>query len=299
MTAVVLLFSAACALLGVALVQLVIGQNPLLARARRLGVLRLSEARETVPLRQRGQSFLQAGLARAGLLRSDEARIAALLLAQAGWRHETALTALLAARIVLPLGFGASGWGLALGFGVHGFALALAVAGAIFLGSYAPTAYVRNSAIKRRAAIQRALPDALDLFVICAEAGLSLDMAMRRVAQEMTLATPELADELALTSVELGFLPKRSDALANWAARVPLPAVRGIVNILAQTERYGTPLAQSLRILAAEFRNGRMMAAEEKAARLPAILTIPMIVFVLPPLFIVLIGPAIIQVMAQ
>jgi tight adherence protein C len=119
------------------------------------------------------------------------------------------------------------------------------------------------------------------------------------VAQEMAMATPELADELALTGVELGFLPKRSDALANWAARVPLPAVRGIVNILAQTERYGTPLAQSLRILAAEFRNGRMMAAEEKAARLPAILTIPMIVFVLPPLFIVLIGPAVIQVMAQ
>lgn len=108
----------------------------------------------------------------------------------------------------------------------------------------------------------------------------------------------EIADELALTAVELGFLPRRGDALANGGA-VPLASVRGMVNILAQTERYGTPLAQSLRILATEFRSARMMAAEAKAARLPAVLTIPMIIFVLPPLFIVLIGPAIIQVMGQ
>jgi tight adherence protein C len=115
----------------------------------------------------------------------------------------------------------------------------------------------------------------------------------------MAPGAPEIADELALTAVELGFLPRRGDALANWAARVPLASVRGMVNILAQTERYGTPLAQSLRILATEFRSARMMAAEAKAARLPAVLTIPMIIFVLPPLFIVLIGPAIIQVMGQ
>ena len=119
------------------------------------------------------------------------------------------------------------------------------------------------------------------------------------VAREMAPGAPEIADELALTAVELGFLPRRGDALANWAARVPLASVRGMVNILAQTERYGTPLAQSLRILATEFRSARMMAAEAKAARLPAVLTIPMIIFVLPPLFIVLIGPAIIQVMGQ
>jgi tight adherence protein C len=107
-----------------------------------------------------------------------------------------------------------------------------------------------------------------------------------------------MADELGLTAIELGFLPDRRDALHNLARRVGTSDVRGLVNTLVQTEKYGTPLAQSLRVLATEFRDTRMMKAEEKAARLPATLTVPMIMFILPPLFVVLIGPAVLQVLA-
>jgi tight adherence protein C len=141
------------------------------------------------------------------------------------------------------------------------------------------------------------LPDGLDLLVICAEAGLSLDAALNRVSRELGLSSPDLADELGLTAVELGFLPNRRQALMNLTKRTNLPPIRGVVNTLVQTERYGTPLAHSLRVLSAEFREERMLKAEEKAAKLPATLTVPMILFILPTLFCVLIGPAIIQVL--
>jgi tight adherence protein C len=137
----------------------------------------------------------------------------------------------------------------------------------------------------------------LDLLVICAESGLSLDAGLERVAKEIGNASPDLAEELQLTSIELGFLPERRHALLNLNRRTNLAAIRGVVNTLVQTEKYGTPLSQSLRVLANEFRDQRLLRAEEKAARLPATLTVPMIVFILPVLFIVLIGPAIISVM--
>jgi tight adherence protein C len=165
-------------------------------------------------------------------------------------------------------------------------------------GVYLPMLLLKNCIQKRQQAIHKALPDALDLFVICAEAGLSLDGTVTRVAREIGASSVELADELGLAAVELGFLPDRREALLNLSRRVATPQVRGLVNTLAQTEKYGTPLAQALRVLATEFRETRMMKAEEKAARLPATLTIPMILFILPPLFIVLIGPAIIQVLS-
>ena len=171
--------------------------------------------------------------------------------------------------------------------------------GAVLLGFFGPDIFLSNVATKRRQALQKSLPDGLDLLVICAEAGLSLDTALNRVADEMALSAPELSDELALTSVELNFLPERRLALANLAKRVGLPAIRGVVNTLIQTEKYGTPLAQSLRVLSAEFREQRMLKAEEKAARLPATLTVPMILFILPTLFIVLVGPAMIGVYDQ
>ena len=125
---------------------------------------------------------------------------------------------------------------------------------------------------------------------------MSLDAALTRVSRDLGPAAPQLADELSLTAVELGFLPNRRQALQNLARRTDLPAIRGVVNTLVQTERYGTPLAQALRVLAAEFREERMLKAEEKAARLPAILTVPMIIFILPTLFVVLIGPAMVRV---
>jgi len=128
--------------------------------------------------------------------------------------------------------------------------------------------------------------------VICAEAGLTVDAAFSRVAKELGRAYPELGEEFALTSIELGFLTERRQAFENLAYRVDLESVKGVVTTMIQTEKYGTPLASALRVLSAEFRNERMMRAEEKAARLPAIMTVPLILFILPCLFIVILGPA-------
>lgn len=166
------------------------------------------------------------------------------------------------------------------------FALALG------LGYKGPDLYIENIGKKRTDAIRKGLPDALDLLVICAEAGLTVDAAFNRVARELGRAYPELGDEFALTAIELSFLAERRQAFENLAYRVNLEAVKGVVTTMIQTERYGTPLASALRVLSAEFRNERMMRAEEKAARLPAIMTVPLILFILPVLFVVILGPA-------
>jgi tight adherence protein C len=161
------------------------------------------------------------------------------------------------------------------------------------LGAYkAPDVWLKNKINKRSAAIRKGLPDALDLMVICAEAGLTVDAAFGRVAKELGKAYPELGDEWGLTAIELGFLNERRQAFENLAQRVDLEAVRGVVTTMIQTEKYGTPLASALRVLSAEFRHQRMMRAEEKAARLPAIMTVPLILFILPVLFVVILGPA-------
>jgi tight adherence protein C len=166
------------------------------------------------------------------------------------------------------------------------------VAGSLLLSYKAPDIIVKNKITKRTAAIRKGLPDALDLLVICAEAGLTVDAAFHRVAKELGKAYPELGDEFALTAIELGFLTDRRSAFENLAMRVDLDSVRGVVTTMIQTEKYGTPLASALRVLSAEFRHERMMRAEEKAARLPAIMTVPLILFILPVLFIVILGPA-------
>jgi len=166
------------------------------------------------------------------------------------------------------------------------------VAGTL-VGSYkAPDVWLTNKVKKRSDAVRKGLPDALDLLVICAEAGLTVDAAFNRVAKELGKAYPELGDEFGLTAIELGFLNERRQAFENLATRIDLEAVRGVVTTMIQTEKYGTPLASALRVLSAEFRNERMMRAEEKAARLPAIMTIPLILFILPTLFVVILGPA-------
>ncbi|MEH6682947.1 MAG: type II secretion system F family protein [Qipengyuania sp.] len=167
-----------------------------------------------------------------------------------------------------------------------------ALALAVFVGYKGPEIYLGNLAKKRSDAIRKGLPDALDLLVICAEAGLTVDAAFNRVAKELGRAYPELGDEFTLTAIELSFLNERRQAFNNLAYRVNLDAVKGVVTTMVQTERYGTPLASALRVLSAEFRNERMMRAEEKAARLPAIMTVPLIMFILPVLFIVILGPA-------
>jgi tight adherence protein C len=239
-------------------------------------------------------------LDRMKLLRGDEARKTSDQLAQAGWRSRDAIVIYLGLRLALPFVGALVGFFLLLSFmpeatGTHKL-LGVLVVG-IGMG-FAPVLGLKQAVKRRQNRLRRQLPDGLDLLVICAEAGLSLDAALARVSRELGLSAPDLADELGLTSVELGFLPNRRQALMNLTKRTDLPSIRGVVNTLVQTERYGTPLAHSLRVLSSEFREERMLKAEEKAAKLPATLTVPMILFILPTLFIVLIGPAIIQVMA-
>ena len=217
-------------------------------------------------------------------------------LAHAGYRNKELAVYVVAGRIILPLLLGGLGfvmiylidyfpdWGGMKRFG--------AVAILLILGYKGPELFLKNKASKRTDIIRKGLPDALDLLVICAEAGLTVDTAFNRVAKELGRAYPELGDEFALTAIELSFLTERKMAFENLAYRVDLEAMRGVVTTMVQTERYGTPLASALRVLSAEFRNARMMRAEEKAARLPAIMTVPLILFILPVLFIVILGPA-------
>jgi len=217
-------------------------------------------------------------------------------LAQAGIRKKEWAVAVIFARLIAPIVLGGAAATLIYGMNYFpdwstfkkfmGFAVALG------LGYKGPDIWLKNLINKRTDAVRKGLPDALDLLVICAEAGLTVDAAFNRVAKELGRAYPELGDEFALTAIELSFLSERRQAFENLAYRVDLEAVKGVTTTMVQTERYGTPLASALRVLSAEFRNDRMMRAEEKAARLPAIMTVPLILFILPVLFIVILGPA-------
>jgi tight adherence protein C len=226
----------------------------------------------------------------------DELRVK---LAQAGYRSRDTLFTYLFMKLALPIG-GAFG-GFFCIFVLHTLNLTpfTGLCGVLFCGGFGfllPDIMLKNQSQKRQTVLRKSLPDALDLMVICAEAGLSLDSSLDRVSREIGPSCAELAEEIGLTGVELGFYPDRAKALQNFADRVPLQGAIALTNTLIQTERYGTPLAQALRVLSAEMREERMMAAEAKAAKLPATLTVPMILFILPPLFVVLIGPAALKV---
>ena len=230
------------------------------------------------------------------VLQDDQLRDVQTRMAQAGIRSKEWAVAVIFARMVLPIICG--GLAALLIYGVDffpdwgGFKRFMVFAGALLLSYKGPDLYINNKVQKRSAAIRKGLPDALDLLVICAEAGLTVDAAFSRVARELGKAYPELGDEFQLTAIELAFLTDRRMALENLATRVNLDAVKGVVTTMIQTEKYGTPLASALRVLSAEFRHERMMRAEEKAARLPAIMTVPLILFILPTLFVVILGPA-------
>ncbi len=257
--------------------------------------------RQSLVRKTQGTERVRETLANLKVLQDSQVKVIEQKLAQAGIRKKELAFFVIAARAILPVVFG-----IAAALTVYVFNAfpewgtlkkLMFFAGALFAGYKAPETYLKNIISKRTNLIRKGLPDALDLLVICAEAGLTVDAAFVRVARELGRAYPELADEFTLTSIEMSFLTDRRMAFENLAYRVDLEAVRGVVTTMIQTERYGTPLASALRVLSAEFRNERMMRAEEKAARLPAIMTVPLIMFILPVLFVVILGPAACSIM--
>lgn len=230
------------------------------------------------------------------LTRGAEAEKNASLLTQAGWRSREALVVYVGIRLILPCTLTSLAIILTAPFIDSGFKEATVGACTAIFATYLPPLVLQRIIAGRQHRFYKALPDALDLLMICAESGQGIDGALTRVAREFRRFMPEMSDELQLTALELGFLPNRRDALVNLAKRVNIPGVRTLTNTLIQTERYGTPLTQAMRVMGAELREERMMKAEEKAAKLPAIMTIPMIVFILPAMFLVLVGPAVVQV---
>jgi tight adherence protein C len=261
--------------------------------------------RQKKPTRREGLAradFIKSVVQKLKLEQGKKMNEIRLKLARTGHRSNDAVMFYLFMRVVAPVALGFLAFFLI--FVLQAYKMTeplkfVTVFAAGLFGLALPDIMVKNQSQKRSAILRKAMPDALDLLVICAEAGLSLDAALDRVSREMGPSCPELAEEVGLTAVDLSFFPDRSRALQNLADRVPQQGVVGLVNTLIQTEKYGTPLAQSLRVLSGEMRDERIMAAEAKAAKLPATLTVPMILFILPPLFIVLLGPAVIKVMAQ
>lgn len=230
-------------------------------------------------------------------LNTDDAK---LKLASAGFRGPQAEIAFLFFRLVVPIGFVALAlfWAFFLSDPEIGEMVKIGIViGAAYLGIKAPELYISNTIANRQASMQRAFPDALDLMLICVESGMSIEHAFRKVGQEIGAQSFPLAEEFALATAELSYLPDRRSAYTNFAARTGLESVKQIATVLIQAEKYGTPLGQALRITAQESRDHRLMEAEKKAAALPPKLTVPMIVFFLPVLMVVVLAPAAIQVM--
>jgi tight adherence protein C len=252
-----------------------------------------------VSLRNEAKPFMSQIVDRFNLRKAlaDEKTVSKLRMA--GYRGQAPLVVFLFARLVLPLVF----FVLAMFYlfavlklqqaAITKILIAVVVA---YIGFYAPNLYVSNVVQKRQTSVRRAWPDALDLLLICVEAGMSAEAAFRRVSEEIGAQSVALAEELTLATAELSYLQERRQAYENLGARTGLEGVKSVMTSLIQAERYGTPLGQSLRVLAQESRDQRMIAAEQKAAALPPKLTVPMILFFLPVLFGVIIGPAAIQV---
>ena len=260
------------------------------------GIVASTNKRKKLTNRNQAADNVRQLLSQFKMLQDDQVKKTQLRLMQAGIRTKDLAFFIIFARFVLPVVIGIAA--VVMLYVMHYFPewswfRRYATVAGVLIGSYkAPDIWLKNKVTKRSHAIRKGLPDALDLLVICAEAGLTVDAAFNRVSKELGKAYPELGDEFGLTDIELGFLNERRNAFENLANRVDLEAVRGVVTTMIQTEKYGTPLASALRVLSAEFRHQRMMRAEEKAARLPAIMTVPLILFILPTLFVVILGPA-------
>ncbi|NGM51892.1 type II secretion system F family protein [Caulobacter sp. 602-2] len=220
-------------------------------------------------------------------------------LAQAGFRGPKPVSTFYFFRFVMPFVFAL--FAAVYLFGMNGLGLqtiqkvAICV-GALTVGYYAPNLYIQNAAQKRRESIVAAFPDALDLLLICVESGMSIEAAIQKVSNEVGASSMELAEELSLLTAELSYLPDRRLAYEGLARRTNHPGIKSVATAMIQAERYGTPLGAALRVMAKENRELRLSAAEKKAASLPPKLTVPMIVFFLPVLFIVILGPAILKI---
>ncbi|HEY0300020.1 MAG TPA: type II secretion system F family protein [Rhizomicrobium sp.] len=231
------------------------------------------------------------------LLESEDTREK---LARAGYRGQGPVVTFMFFRFVMP--FAVLGAALIYLFVVTNFewttTMKITVSvGASLLGFYLPDLFLNNAIARRQQSIMRAFPDALDLLLICVESGMSVEAAFQRVATEIGAQSSELAEEFGLTTAELSYLPERRLAFENLAARCGHSGVKAVATALNQAERYGTPMGQALRVAAQENREMRMSEAEKKAASLPAKLTVPMIIFFLPVLFVVILGPAIMKIM--
>jgi len=269
-----------------------------LIRAKRASMM----AQQRSTLRQQtGKSYIAYVVERLKLANPADSVETKNRLAQAGMRSQAHLYTYMFFRFVAPFIFGiATALYLFLMEDIKLDTVAKAGIsfGGILVGFYMPQILLTNRIQRRQKAMEKVFADALDLMVICVESGLSVEAAFTRVSEEIEEQGPELAEELGLTTAELAFLPDRRQALVNFSDRTGLQPIKSLVTALIQAEKYGTPVSVSLRVLGQEQRDERLSRAERKAGALPAQLTVPMIVFFLPVLFVVLLGPAIIQSMA-
>lgn len=263
---------------------------------------RLSRQKDKVSLRQEPKQFMRNIVEQFKLgdwLGTENAK---KQLATAGFRGQQAEVGFLFFRLVTPIGlflFALFYLSVIDDFGQPFFMQFGIALGAAYLGIKAPEIYLSNTTGKRQASMRRAFPDALDLLLICVESGMSIELAFRKVSTEIGSQSVPLAEELALCTAELSYLAERRQAYENLAARTGLESVKSVSTALIQAERYGTPLGTALRTLAQESRDQRMNEAEKKAAALPPKLTVPMILFFLPVLFVVILTPALIKVFAS
>lgn len=257
---------------------------------------------DTGRLRDRAKPGLVTQLVESLNLRKVfEAETSRDTLRQAGYRSDNHLVYFLAARAIVPVVlatiffvYSVQVFGDSIPSNMRFAAMAIGLVG----GFYLPSLYIRNKISRRQLSIKRAWSDALDLLLICVESGMSIEAALQRVSREIGSQSVPLAEELTLTCAELSYLPDRRKAFENLGKRTGLPIVKSVVTSLIQSERYGTPLGQALRVLAQENRDMRMAEAEKKAAALPPKLTVPMILFFLPVIFVVILGPSMILVLA-
>lgn len=242
-----------------------------------------------------GVAALGGAVLRSGLLSKKTLAELQLTLAAAGLRGERVLPLFLGAKLLLLVALPPLAWLSLDAMRITGLPHTAGVAGAAVLGLLLPDFIARRLRKQYLRELERGMPDALDLMVICAEAGLALEASIARVAQEIRLANRAAASELAVTANELRIMTDRRAALLGLGQRTGIESLRRLAVTLVQTLQYGTPLAQALRVLAAELRTEQLTAFEARAARLPSLLTVPMVLFILPTVFLVVAGPAILQ----